>query len=244
LVRVRDAFYSREAMAALGAVFLCSSYLMSRFQDTPVFSQVSGVFIVAMAAPSYAALVAWMGARRGLVTLAALSFIAVLVEAAAISTGFPYGWFTYSAKLGPRVLGAVPLMVAFAYPPILLGSMAYAGRRRSDRLGFSCLSALFNVAVDLVVDPGAVHSGLWGWVEPGAYFGVPVVNFLGWLLTGFMYANVFYSLAGSEVAMDVRVSSSVFLVLCFWSGYLLVNGLLAPAALGLAEAVLLLREYG
>jgi len=242
LKRLLDAVYSWAAMTALGAVFISSSYFMARFSDVPVFSQVSGVFIVALATPSYVALVLWAGAKRGLTALTFLSILPVLVEAAAIFTGFPYGEFTYSGRLGFMFLGVVPWSVAFAYPPILLGSMAYASRLRADRLGFSALSAIFNVAVDLVVDPGAVHSGFWGWAEPGAYYGVPVVNFLGWLLTGFLYANVFYSLTGGETPIDARVSSSLFLVLCFWAGYLLINGLYLPAALGLAEAGLLLRE--
>jgi len=222
---------------------LGSSYFMTMFLDVPVFSQASGVFIIAMAAPSYEALVLWRGARRGLTALVVLSVLPVLVEAAAIFTGFPYGEFTYSGQLGYMVLGVVPWSVAFAYPPILLGSMAYASRLRRDRLGFTALSAIFNVAVDLVVDPGAVHSGFWSWSQPGAYFGVPVANFLGWLLTGFLYANVFYSLTSGKTPMDVRVSSSLFLILCFWAGYLFLNGLHLPAALGLAEAGLLLREY-
>jgi hypothetical protein len=64
------------------------------------------------------------------------------------------------------------------------------------------------------------------------------------VLTGFLYANVFYSLKGDGTPIDARVSSSLFLVLCFWAGYLLINGLYLPAALGLTEAGLLLREYG
>jgi putative membrane protein len=239
-----DAFYSRGAMAVLGVAFLCSSYFMARFSDVPVFSQASSIFIVAMAAPSYAAVVMWRGARRGLTALTVLSILPVLVEAAAIFTGFPYGEFTYSGRLGYMVLGVVPWSVAFAYPPILLGSMVYSSRLRTDRLGFSALSAIFNVAVDLAVDPGAVHIGFWNWAEPGAYYGVPLVNFLGWVLTGFLYANVFYSLMGDGTPIDARVSSSLFLVLCFWAGYLLINGLYLPAALGLTEAGLLLREYG
>jgi putative membrane protein len=217
---------------------------MIRFSDVPVFSQISSIFIVAMAAPSYAAVVMCRGARRGLTALIVLSILPVLVEAAAIFTGFPYGEFAYSGRLGYMVLGAVPWSVAFAYPPILLGSMAYASKLRTDRLGFSALSAIFNVAVDLAVDPGAVHSGFWSWAEPGSYYGVPLVNFLGWMLTGFLYTNMFYSLTGGETPIDARVSSSLFLVLCFWAGYLLINGLYLPAALGLTEAGLLLREYG
>jgi putative membrane protein len=235
--------YSKSTIVALGLAFIAASYFMSRFSDIHYFSEASSVFILAMALPSYAALVLWGGLRRGALTLIVLSVLPVLVEAAAIFTGFPYGEFAYSSRLGYMVLGVVPWSVAFAYSPILLGSMAFASRYRVDRLGFSALASTINVAVDLVVDPGAVHIGFWSWAEPGVYYGVPVLNYLGWLLTGFLYANVFYSITGVEAQIDVRVSSSLFLVLCFWSGYLLINSLYLPAVLGLTFSGLLLKEY-
>ena len=39
------------------------------------------------------------------------------------------------------------------------------------------------VVCDLVLDPAAVRLGFWAWYDPGPYFGVPVINFLGCVLS-------------------------------------------------------------
>jgi putative membrane protein len=41
-------------------------------------------------------------------------------------------------------------------------------------------------AWDTVMDPGMSAAGNWIWEEGGAYFGVPLQNYFGWLLTTFL----------------------------------------------------------
>lgn len=41
-------------------------------------------------------------------------------------------------------------------------------------------------AWDAVMDPGMSASGNWVWEQGGAYFGVPLLNYAGWLLTTFI----------------------------------------------------------
>jgi uncharacterized membrane protein len=47
-------------------------------------------------------------------------------------------------------------------------------------------------AWDTVMDPGMAAAGNWVWEKGGAYFGVPVQNYFGWLLTTFLV----YCIAG------------------------------------------------
>ena len=63
---------------------------------------------------------------------------------------------------------------------------------RSDRLegvytwsGLALLGALVMAAWDLVVDPilSGPTFGAWVWESGGPYFGVPVQNYLGWVVT-------------------------------------------------------------
>ena len=49
-------------------------------------------------------------------------------------------------------------------------------------MAFVAVSALAFTAWDLFLDPQMVHWGLWVWDAPGAYFGIPLINFAGWLL--------------------------------------------------------------
>ena len=236
----------KKLVAFVGAVFFVSSYFMVRFASSAPFGSLSAVFIVFFALPSYVSLVKYVGARAGLTALLVLSVLPLLVEAFAVWTGFPYGDFHYSELLGYTVLGLVPASVSFAYTPILLGAMTLAGRFSGGSLTrFALFSALANVSIDLVIDPAAVHMGFWGWAHPGMYYGVPLINFLGWVVTGFVYSALFYVLTGAEddLPLPSSVSTSLIWILCFWTGYNLLNMLLIPGVLGVAQVFVLLRIY-
>ena len=49
-------------------------------------------------------------------------------------------------------------------------------------MAFIALSAAAFTAWDLFLDPQMVAWNFWVWDQPGQYFGIPWVNFLGWLL--------------------------------------------------------------
>ena len=199
---------------------------------------VSGLFIVLMALPSYYAFWSYAGARRSAVLLIVLSVLPLLVEAQAVVTGFPYGEFQYSETLGGKLFGLVPWTVAFAYLPILLGSFAMASRFWSDSVAVLIVgSAAILTVADLVLDPAIVHAGLWIWTEGGAYYGIPTVNFLGWILTGLIYSGILYvglkDLLEAEGPVPLSVASSLLLIMALWTGYVVKAGLIVPALIGL-----------
>jgi putative membrane protein len=239
-------YMEKKLVAVVGAVFFVSSLFMVRFASLAPFGSFSAVFIVIFALPSYISLIRYAGARRGLTALLVLSVLPLLVEAYAVWTGFPYGEFHYSELLGYTVLGLVPVSVSFAYAPILLGAMAVASRFSGRSLArYALFSSLVNVSIDMVIDPAAVSAGFWEWTRPGVYYGVPLINFLGWVVTGFVYATLFYLMTGVETSLPLpsSVSTSLIWILCFWTGYNLLNLLLLPGVLGMVEVVVLLRTY-
>jgi len=50
------------------------------------------------------------------------------------------------------------------------------------------------VAADLFLDPLATSVQAWTWAEKGEYFGIPLLNYLGWLLVGFLIYSGFFLL--------------------------------------------------
>jgi putative membrane protein len=112
-------------------------------------------------------------------------------ETASILTGFPFGHYHYTEILGPK-LWLVPLLIMPAY--FSMGYLAWTLAhtlldRFDDRLSGADLvlipvfASFVMVMWDLCMDP--VHStidGAWIWRDGGGYFGVPLVNFLGWYL--------------------------------------------------------------
>jgi putative membrane protein len=227
----------RVMLFASSLFFFVSSIPAALYSEFPNFTVVSSLFIVVMALPSYYHIIRWLGLQRGAILLTILSALPILVEAVAVSTGLPYGRFHYSKALGQMVLGLVPWSVAFAYLPILLGSVALANRLvGGNYLKFTLVSGFLTMAVDLVLDPAAVAQGLWIWANPGPYYGIPLINFGGWFLTGFIYSIIFYLLSRGRNLVDdpvpLKVSSSLMLILSFWTGILVWSRLILPSVIG------------
>lgn len=121
---------------------------------------------------------------RPLVATALVVFaVSFGAEALGAATDLPFGAYDYTDRLAPHVLG-VPILIPVAWlmflPPAWAVGRALAGRWGGPR--FIALSAVAFTAWDLFLDPQMVAWGVWRWEEPGAYFGIPLVNYAGWLL--------------------------------------------------------------
>jgi putative membrane protein len=123
------------------------------------------------------------GARRAALTAAAVVAVALACEVLGLRTGFPFGAYHYTEALQPQLAG-VPVLIPFAWLMMLPPAWAVAQRVTGRRSGFAfvAVSALAFSAWDLFLDPQMVRWGLWVWDAPGFYFGVPLSNFVGWLL--------------------------------------------------------------
>ncbi len=125
--------------------------------------------------------------------------VTLLSEAIGVATGFPFGEYAYAPdRLGPKLFGLVPLIIPIAWFMVLYPAHETVRRlldhfeRRSMRmprwlsaLAQCALSAIAMTAWDLSLDPRMIAAGYWGWRDGGAYFGIPLSNFAGWLLTSF-----------------------------------------------------------
>ena len=153
---------------------------------------------------------AW-GVRRGLLTISVIVALAWLTEFIGHTTGFPFGSYDYTPRLQPQV-GGVPLLIPMAWLMMLPPAWALAQvitnltpqpplleerGKRAQRVGvrFVLVTALAFTAWDLFLDPQMVAWDLWRWEVPGAYFGIPLVNFAGWLL-----ASALITLVASRLA--------------------------------------------
>jgi putative membrane protein len=124
--------------------------------------------------------------RKAAVALGALVAYSYGIEYLGVHTGVPYGDFFYGVDLGPTLFGVplglpvffIPLVMnAYLLVVLLLGSLAAS---RPLRL-VSVIAAV--LAMDLVLDPGAVALGFWVYPDGGLYYGVPLSNYAGWVLS-------------------------------------------------------------
>lgn len=115
---------------------------------------------------------------------AVVAISAWLAEFAGSQFGWIFGAYDYTSLLQPQLAG-VPVLIPLAWAMLLPAAWAVASRFVSPRhaVRFALVSALVFTAWDLFLDPQWVARGLWTWETAGAYFGIPVSNYLGWLIT-------------------------------------------------------------
>jgi len=122
------------------------------------------------------------GRGRGLGLLAVAAGGGFAAELVGVTTGVPFGRYSYSGKLGPRVAG-VPVLAAAAWMVMARPAWVTAGRV-STRVGVRVpLAAAALTAWDLFLEPRMTSEGYWRWERRGRYEGVPAENFAGWFLT-------------------------------------------------------------
>ena len=124
--------------------------------------------------------------RRAALAILALTAYAYAIETIGVATGWPYGAFTYLVDLGPMV-GDVPLALPVFFLPLVVNSyllvhLLLGARAAAARLRLPA-TILVVLAMDVVLDPGAVALGFWTYLDGGAFYGVPASNYLGWLLS-------------------------------------------------------------
>jgi putative membrane protein len=119
------------------------------------------------------------GHGRALAAAGAVGFGAELVG---VATGRPFGHYSYSSQLGPRV-GGVPLLAGAAWAMMARPAWVVAGRLSSGRVRRVACAAGALTAWDVFLDPRMAREGYWSWPGGGRYEGIPASNFAGWLVT-------------------------------------------------------------
>lgn len=125
---------------------------------------------------------------------------AFAAEVLGVATGFPFGHYSYSHRLGPLLAG-VPLLVPLAwlmmaYPCLLLGRLLVAGRLRSPARVFAvgAIAGGALAAWDVFLDPQMVAAHSWTWRDPSpglpGVTSVPLTNLAGWALAAVLLMTV------------------------------------------------------
>lgn len=160
---------------------------------------------------------AFLGWRRTLAFTTITWSVAFVAEASSIRTGVPFGWYYYVPSTADRELwiAGVPFFDSISFPFLLVASYGLAawlltGRRSSDapRGGVgswpstarhAALATVLFVLADVIIDPLALRGDRWflgriyGYPEPGVYFGVPLANFLGWGVVGLASTALYHA---------------------------------------------------
>ena len=206
---------------------------------------VSALSIVLFAIPSYFFLKQSIGFSKTLYMLMLLGIFAFLLEYCAVKTGFPYGIFAYTTKIGYKIWGSVPWTVPFAYTPLLLGSYTISQKYFRAPLPLIMVSAFILVAIDMVIDPASVALQFWIWKGGGIFYGVPMSNFVGWFISGSIgSAYMYWILKKMKITAHLNeyIVSSMFLIIFFWTSVCFFQSLFISFVIGCILLIIITKN--
>jgi uncharacterized membrane protein len=210
---------------------------------------VSGVvrarLVVVTVLIGYALSVAHAAARRAARPLILVTTCGgFAVEAVGVATGFPFGEYSYSDALGPRLLG-VPLVIPLAWTWMAWPSWLVAGHLvapSEQRIALRiAVAGLALASWDLFLDPQMVAEGYWVWRDPRPSLpgvpDVPLANYLSWLVVAVaLMALLAAALRRRAVRSGPEPSPAPMFGLYLWTW---ASGILAHAVfLGLPASAL------
>lgn len=166
-----------------------------------------------------------LGVKRAVLFCVTGYLIAWLSEYSSIHNGIPYGYYYYIEHTKGKELWVmgVPFMDSLSYvflayasystALMVISPMLYSRgviylletRKIRNSMSVTVLGAIFLVYLDIIIDPVALQGDRWflgqiyGYPEKGAYFGIPISNFIGWLAVGFL---LIYALQKIDGGLD------------------------------------------
>jgi uncharacterized membrane protein len=188
----------REIALWLAIAFILAAAIGYSWDPTP-FAQALAAILIGSALLHGAFL---YGVRTVLVLFVMSVTITFAVENIGAATGFPFGRYHFEVGSDLPHVGSIPIIVGplwfgAGYFSWVVASILLDGAdQRLDRplhvVALPVVAAFVMTQWDLVMDPPeSTISKAWIWHDGGADFGVPLSNYLGWLLTSWMFYQVF-----------------------------------------------------
>lgn len=145
------------------------------------------------------------GLKKTAIFIFIIFLTTLLFECFAISTGV-FGKYEYTTSfLGYKLFNSVPFNIPICwiimiYPSMLIAERLLITKTNTIRhkLQVSCLTGLIITSWDIAMDPMMVSKGAWKWTHGGAFFGIPLQNYLGWWLISFIAIMIFQLTVSSD----------------------------------------------
>jgi putative membrane protein len=181
------------AYAALTIYSIASILLGIGFN--PLLTPLSSLFAFSFALTHSSQRLGW---KYALLLFMTTFLVSLAFESLGVATGWVYGRYYYTGKLGFKIFNLVPLLIPVAwimvsYPSFVITTRLVPGMKSvlAWRLSVAGIGAIVMTAWDLAMDPMMAAGGHWVWEEQGVYYGVPLQNYWGWWLTIFVALMLF-----------------------------------------------------
>ena len=164
----------------------------------------------------------------------ALYAISLTSELLGTTFGIPFGAYSYSAVLKPMWMDRVPVGIPLSWFYMAVPSYAIAMSllRGENAVRRIALASFILLAWDLALDPAmSSATKYWEWGETGPYYGMPLLNLVGWYVTGVVLMGALAALKSDKWISRLSVP---WLTSFYGANLLLALGICAAAGLWMA----------
>jgi len=145
--------------------------------------------------------------------------VSLVLEIIGSKTGYIFGGkYHYNQENTPGyVVFGIPVLIPIAWFGIIYMSINFGYFLTDTQFPFvndidyyfTFLIAIFVALLDSVLDPLAVDEKRWSWESSGIYYGVPLLNFFGWLLVPTLVVLIFHQ-CSQPLVVTVNLHSALF----------------------------------
>lgn len=154
-------------------------------------------------------------------------------ELVGTTTGVPFGEYSYTGWLGPKLLGHVPYFIPLSWFAMALVSYDLARGVAKRPWSRVMVAALFMLAWDVSLDPAMSRAfPFWTYSGGGVYYGMPLINWAGWLLVSALIMWGIERLAGGVFRRHPGASLFYAVNCVFPLGLCFLYGLYGAVAVG------------
>lgn len=127
--------------------------------------------------------------RRTVLFAFVVGALGYFVEVLGVWTGRVFGEYQYGDVLGVKLLN-VPLLIGLNWSMLVFAVGVPLSRTSLPVWVKMVLGSLAMVALDLLIEPVAIHLGFWNWEQTT----VPVQNYVAWGLVSAVFFTLFFLL--------------------------------------------------
>jgi putative membrane protein len=145
-----------------------------------------------------------------------------VIELLGVQSGLLFGEYSYGGTLGPKIWGT-PLIIGINWAMLVYASVSLSNRilPHGKILFKAAIGATFMVALDVLIEPVAIHFDFWNWAAApiNRLIVAPVQNYITWWIAAFLLNIVFQNLVP---ATKNRVIEVLYYLQCVFFAWILL----------------------
>jgi putative membrane protein len=207
---------------------------------------IQGFFITALLTLAIFLFTLWhsfekFGARNSIIFLLLATLVSFGLEFVGTNLANNFnGYYKYSEFLGLQIAN-IPILVILMWTAVIY--IAHQVSEHITNFRFTgattflqkfwisawcaLLTSLIAVSWDFALEPLAKDLGWWTWLKQGEYFGVPLQNFIGWIVISFVVVfiyKLFFEKEKLERETNFNYAPVVsYTLLCAWTIFMALN---------------------